>query len=258
MSDTGKKLVVTKSYLDSVTASLDRLEHENSLLRKSRRGLDQANRSNAAIEQRLEPAIPPNGTFIEQVSAHSFNFKRSAQGLVPISVLRELRPKVKQGFQRLEWRCSCGRARYGDYSKQDVRQTSSLLSFLPGCKITQTAGDNDASQHQDVTKSGNSPNATAASNTIDRMSNASTLTSTTGVTPTKSDLESVPMDFISMRQLPEAMPAFFELCVNGCKTRVCLSEIIINDGLGNCCIKTDIQLFSESTLPIVYLLGDVE
>lgn len=39
---------------------------------------------------------------------------------------------------------------------------------------------------------------------------------------------------------------FFELCVNGSRTRTSLGEIALSDDRGNHCVKTDMQLFSES------------
>ena len=231
----------------------DRLDRANKLLREASLRkesviLEPGYQEVAEIEQRLKPDALSNNTIRGQASPPSFTFKRSVQRLLPISVLRLLRPKVRRGCQRLEWRCSCGRAMYGDYSRRDAMQSSSLVRNLPGCKIVHTAGDNDASRDHDKAPMEQLSSSNVPSNTGNGLSNASTLVSTGGVVPTDSELESISLNSTSMQQLSKTMPAFFELCVNGSKTRICLGEIIINDGLGNCCIKTDMQLFSESFL----------
>lgn len=56
---------------------------------------------------------------------------------LPVSVLQFMRPKTRPGYQRLEWKCSCGRAMYGDYASHDAIETSALLQYLPECKVVQ-------------------------------------------------------------------------------------------------------------------------
>jgi hypothetical protein len=225
--------------------------------------------------------------------------------VMPISLLRILRPTVKHGCQRLEWKCTCGRRMYGDYATRDNMQNATLPQSLPGCRISgatpnparsfssisasnhdernshfqktffqrlltckqslttlldprfssdailrgvkeDEAADNDAldtpaaptTNHQDAqsTPTGSNFSISGVSNPSNRITGESS----TQVSDTSSSRSA------SAARLYEGTPAFFELCVNGSKTRVSLGEITIRDGLGKCRINTDMALFSES------------
>lgn len=58
------------------------------------------------------------------------------QQIMPLPFLRLLRPKLRSGCERLEWKCSCGRQMYGDYSREDAGRHLALLKSLPECKVT--------------------------------------------------------------------------------------------------------------------------
>lgn len=53
-----------------------------------------------------------------------------------ILLKRLLRPSIAARCQRLEWKCSCGRAMYGDYSEYHAMSNSTLFRSLPECEKT--------------------------------------------------------------------------------------------------------------------------
>ena len=224
---------------------------------------------------------------------------------MPMPLLRLLRPNVRHGRQRLEWKCTCGRAMYGDYAKHDTMQNASLSQYLPECRIVDATADaprtlsNVPARTEEILKPRSRKNIVhglltwklplmkvlnrevgSGDSSQDSMEHRTTQndTSDTSSAPPGShrDAQSAPssrnlsmsnmsnssngtasesVGKISERsssrsvfeaKLCDAMPAFFELCVNGSKTRVSLGEIAIRDVQGRFCINTDMQLFSKS------------
>lgn len=81
--------------------------------------------------------------------------------------------------------------------------------------------------------SGGSMGGTAASTGIGASSSPGKM----GISSSNPTTAFIPLD--------ATKPAFFELCVNGSKTRVALGEITLGDGTGRSNVRTDMELFSK-------------
>lgn len=92
---------------------------------------------------------------------------------------------------------------------------------------------------------GNLGNRSNQSNTRRRASDNTTLAGSVDSGFLKPTPELNVADSGPHQTLSSDVPAYLELCVNTGRTRVSLGEIRLNDGRGNSCIKTDMQLFSK-------------
>ena len=63
-------------------------------------------------------------------------YRSTLYEIAAVPIFRALRPKVQPDRERMEWKCSCGRLMYGDYSKHDTMLSPNLVKALPRCTFS--------------------------------------------------------------------------------------------------------------------------
>ena len=179
-------------------------------------------------------------------------------------LLRLLRPSVKDGHQRLEWTCNCGRNMYGDYTGSGL---DSLAAKLRNINKKELSSDADMfcknvvsfddlpkeNESQSSSPGGSSQPSGSSDNAIQ-----ATIPWTTSTQPSQLSLtssQSLGLSQISRNtslSLPssEATPIqlFLELCVNRSKYLTSIGEIEIINAKGEYKIQSDFQLFGTLTV----------
>ena len=145
---------------------------------------------------------------------------------------RSLRPRIKPGYQRHEWKCTCGISIFGDFASTDQHKAAALQSYLDsfGASVPDPRSARPSSQVDT-----NTPSSSTNS-----LSGSSQSQAPTGVT--RSTLIAPAHKF----GFPIDKPAFFELCVRESSRVTRLGEICLSDIQGRCIITSDAQLFGES------------
>lgn len=167
-----------------------------------------------------------------------------------------LRPRVRPGYQRLQWTCSCGRQIYGDYTGQSV------LSLAAKFRSESTEDSNrklaaSASVRSRVGNDEQPPSAQGAP-----------LSPSTSHTRSSSGSSSIPSGHLSgpspellktisatsiTQPSTETKPVqcFLGLCNNRSKHLISLGDIPLVDANGKRCIRNDFELFGKFS----YILG---
>ena len=145
---------------------------------------------------------------------------------------RSLRPRIKPGYQRHEWKCTCGKSIFGDFASTDQHKAAALQSYLDsfGASVPDPRSAQPSSQ-VDTSKPSSPTNS---------LSGSSQSQASTGVTG------STLIALAHKSGFPSDKPAFFELCVRESSRVTRLGEICLSDIQGRCIITSDAQLFGES------------
>lgn len=171
---------------------------------------------------------------------------------------RYLRPTVERGYQRLEWRCKCGREMYGDYRGHGLQRIGRRLQLLQphsGFNTSNTSNldvpaivnaaidigshptSSDGSASPETSNENNysssstasSPGSTREEESLDESSNLSALSSSTSIS--LPSCEAAPIQ------------SYLELCVNRNKYLTRVGEVPIVNANGEYLVKSDFELF---------------
>jgi hypothetical protein len=171
-------------------------------------------------------------------------------------LVRRCRPKLRQSYSRLEWRCSCGQQFWGDFKNDEPEKLHRLVSELQqhgfavdtttktttALDTSSTTGNSTSSQNTATSASTSSPNSSPSTSGAVTKSISATPSSTTSPAVRQTTV-SAPTTLQSIGK-----PVYLELCINRSSRVTQLGEIIIVDGRGKQLINTDLELFGKCSV----------
>ncbi|RMX87714.1 hypothetical protein D0869_02164 [Hortaea werneckii] len=159
------------------------------------------------------------------------------------AALHWCRPRLANGFSRVEWSCTCGQSFWGDFQHteredldrliSDFRRNDLQVMIVAASGTTAVHGDNARPQDIDLTSGsslcGSKNVASATKPNVQQNNESNVILSQVAVT-----------SFLHAQR-----PVYLELCINRSSMITRLGEIMLVPGRGDPLIRTDQQLFDK-------------
>ncbi|KAG4293513.1 serine/threonine protein kinase [Fusarium proliferatum] len=165
------------SAFDSYKCNLDKFMHPKNLERDYRRAMEQPKASSEYY--RPTPVGPEDASKIGVVDPPvqtSYTFtKKLAWGFYWL--MKITRPRVKEGYRRLEWTCDCGSELYADFivlDEERFQQFAELLQSPPSEGSQEVIADVQSSQGSSSSEQGSSIANGDSRNTNSQLKSSST------------------------------------------------------------------------------------
>jgi hypothetical protein len=171
------------------------------------------------------------------------------------STLKLVRPKIRDGYQRLEWTCSCGHAMYGDYTGSALDEFARRLSLIWRPRKPELPSSQTASPYRTQPVEGQDPEKDQKKSTHDTIHVEDAALHGTSSTPSEvspysnsnDDFQLTPSTSSSSSSLPTSLATpvqtQLELCIHRNKDHIRIGEIPIVNAQGDFLVKSDFELF---------------